>query len=522
MKTNLKHTIAALLAMLAAGCTKNATDDINFAQPTGGKSIYTMSVGGEKSGDATTPDTRAEMGDDRVYRWSAADKVGFYATVTGTTTPVLDNIRLVGVNATPVTRTDFDGELSREQIERFDAETRYDYYSYYPYDAATAGFPNITVNMSASRTITPDVFDNGCLMIARTTDRGPVTWLEVDGTDVLQRFGEKIGFSYEHVFSYIELYLACNLMSQRITRIVITDNGGGVLAGDCTVDLRTGAVSMTNTSSTLTLDIEGGMDVLDGRLYIPVPAADLSSHSFRITLTTEHGNSVTMDLPRGANFQKGKIHKLALKVPFLINFSGVGSSGRAPKQFTFKGYNFSSNGNPEMISNNNQFRFEAVNSAASGAFYYEGGDITKDNAARGTLTLPAINVANTAGRSDIPVKVEILGNGEAVTEGTLNTHRLFFYQPVTAGYDSYLQPGSLNDSNFGTILAGYESAPGSYDDTQISSTGNKVVNLTSEKPSLALHYIGNFVSITFGGRIINHGHLFQVKLIPDYTEPGFE
>lgn len=530
MRRNYMKLLAIAAVVLAAGCAENAVDGVNPFE--GAADGYTLSVGGEKAGENggekdAAPDageekasTRAELGGDGIYRWSPADRVGMFVAPAGGTTPILDNVRLTGINAGPTTRTDFEGELTRDQIEQFTEDATYDYYSYYPYDASvgSSGMPKVTISLPAVRSVSPDVFGPGCLMVAHATGKGPITWLDGGG----QRFGEKISFSYDHVFAYAELYLACNLMSQRITRIKITDNGGGVLAGDFEVDMATGDYTAANASNVLTLDVEGGMDVLDGRLYIPIPAADLSSHTFTVELTTEHGNSVSMELSRGVNFQRGKVHKLALKVPFLINFNGIDGAVYDPGsgRFSWKGYRFGSNGRPER-RNNDQFRFEAVNRAASGAFYYDGGDVSKDNDIRGTLTLPAMNVINTAGRADIPVKVEILGNGEAVVEGTLNTRRRFYFQAVEAEYDSYLQIKSTEDQDFGYVLGEYNA--GSYDEPMPTDSGDMRAYLTEGKPALAMQYVGNFVSITFYARVVSHGHLFQVKLVPMYDdpEPGF-
>lgn len=509
--------VGLLIAAAVTACTKGTDEGkvLPGNEPAGG---YPISVGaGENS-------TRAELGDDMVFRWSAPDRVGFYMVPHGGVTPIASNVRLTSVNKTPERVADFEGEMTRTQVSQVaDKNDRFDYYSYYPYDAnvSAGSFPNMTFSLSSVRTVKPDTFGAGCVMIASATDKTPVTYLE----DGVQRFGERLSFTYSHVFSYVELYLACNLMSQRIVKIKITDKNGGVLAGDCKVDMTTGAYTMSNTSSTVTLNIDGGMDVLDGVIYLPIPAADLRSHQFSFELTTEHGNTVVMgekmhsDAPAetiyGGNFQKAKIHKLGLKVPFHLKFAGMGSSHSFTgknNDFTFKNYTFGGNGKPTI--DGDRINFYAASNRTGLLNIASGGDIDKNNDGRGDLRLPKMNVKNTAGRDDIPVQIQMVGNTEGVSDGakpgSYPTYGRYYFVAVNEEFSSYLNITSAESSGY-NYIKGVQSAFG-YTAQEYSDSGTKYAYVTGANPCVVMHYVGNFI----GANIKNQGHIYEIKLVPKY------
>ncbi len=316
MRNIVRYGLGVFAAVLLAGCSYDGEDTAVAGLEPGGESggSYSFSI------NAGQGSTRAELGTDGIFRWSPLDEVGFYMVPAGTSAPSASNVKLKNVNLSPSASADFDGEMKEWQMPHSNAG-KYDYYSYYPYTEDTGStFPYVKVTLPATRTVRPNELDPNAVMVAdKVSYREPVTWLDANG---VQRFGEKAGFSYSHVFSYAKIFLACNLMSpQRITQMKITDNGGAALSGDCSVDITTGDYTMSNTSSSVTINIEGGFDITDGYIYVPMPVADLSSHTFTIELTTDQGASVTMTLNKGVDFQRAQVHKLGLLVPFYVDFT---------------------------------------------------------------------------------------------------------------------------------------------------------------------------------------------------------
>ena len=366
---------------------------------------FGISVGGASY---SAPATRAEY-DGVTYRWTPGDRVGFYMVPEGGSTPVVSNARLKSVNTAASQVADFEGELMERDIEQISSDGKYDYYSYYPYDAAAdAGFPNVAFNIPGEMTLTPDVFpvEYGFMVANReTTADGekPLTWIEQSTGQ--QRFGKYVGFEYRHVFAYLEVYLSLNLMSQPINKVVVTCTDGSLMSGTANINLQTGAVSFSSGSPSITVNIAGdGLNIWEDngvkytKVWIPINP-ELTGKRFRFDFysAVDARNTHAVEVWGGPLVQ-GMKHKAGFKIPFHVIFTGITSVGSGTS-FSYKGYSFGRKSSRVAISQSGV----ELNSN------FFAGDNSTD---RGHLRTPALNLANTDGRTSIPVRMGVYAWGD--------------------------------------------------------------------------------------------------------------
>lgn len=392
----LAGAVAVLLTAAACSDKFEEAAGVDGGQTTG--KTFNVSVGADSGSTAT----RAEY-DGATYRWSPGDRVGFYMVPAGGGAPIVSNARFTGTNVAAAATADFEGELSEASLSQVSSSSAYDYYSYFPYNANAggAGFPNVAFTIPNSITLTPDVFpvEYGFMVGGRQTSSAsekPVSWLE--GGE--QKLGKHIGFSYKHVFAYLQVYLKLNLMTQDINRIVVTCTDGDAMSGTAHVNIETGAMTFVASSNSITVNIAGGLNVDEdpgkGYIWIPVNPA-LAGKTFKLEFYTVGGNMIDQTIT-GGDLRPGMKHKAGFRLPFHMSFGSLNSAGVSNNTFSYLGYMF----------------------GCSSSYFSTGGDYVELSAYflasskdsdRGSLRSPALNLTNTDGLSSIPVKLSVDANG---------------------------------------------------------------------------------------------------------------
>ena len=272
-------------------------------------------------GDAGTEDpaTRAFLNTSNgFYDWTPGDKVGLTIVPTATpNTPFLHNLLLTADCSAQTYHTTFTGTFNMTNATAMTGK-KYDYYSYFPYNASLPNtFPNIQFQIPGTMVVQPNVFDpNLAPMVAdRKLNENPIIYL--DGS---QTSGNFLHFNYKHLMSYAAIEMDCRLMSQQVTSITITNNNGTQLWGTYSYNMTTGTGAYSGGSSTITVNITGGLTVGGGNiLYIPMPPVNMSGQSFTFqfnTATTTPCKYINKTI-QGVNFQRGVIHHLRI-APYAV------------------------------------------------------------------------------------------------------------------------------------------------------------------------------------------------------------
>lgn len=435
---------------ILSGCAENGGfddvvpgggDERRFGVTVGGETVDkpdvenatgTRAESWDSSGGDMAGGTRAEYDPGAAgaeYLWSPGDEVGLFMVPTGGSEPVVANSPLRSLNTVPQRYAEFDGELTGEEIGRIDPAVKYDYYSYYPYSAAAsatfeAGAPKVTFAMPAAIDVAPGVFpvEYGFMYATpELTPAGerPLTWLE----NGQQRFGEKVGFGYNHAFAWLEVSLALNLMSQPVTQIVVTC-ADGAMSGVANVNLRNGAMEFAaGSSNSLTVNIEGGMDIRSATdydsIWIPINPA-LANRNFTFEFRSAAGASSVLTRQGGA-LQAGMKHKAAMKVPFRVNFAGI--VGRndtyGGDNITHWGYSFWKSGvntAPNMkglVGNSEDFNPFKVDGDCRVIYFAPA--VGMFSGTSGELEAPEFKLVNSLGLTDVRVKVTFAASGNAVS-----------------------------------------------------------------------------------------------------------
>ena len=305
-----------IMTALCLSCGKEEfTSETHNPDPNPDSGVYMVTVAaGYGEAQSEEPSTRTTFNfSDGVYYWDPGDQVGLFATLYGMTSPVLSNILMNGTHTQQVANTTFTGTLTAAHVGALSSTNRYDYYSYFPYNGSIGTFPNISFSIPSSLNVTPNTFKPTNMdipMVAEPKiDQPSIIYLDGSGMDPDQM----IHLDYKHVMSYAAIEMDCNLTSQQITTIRITNQNGAQLWGNYNYNMLTGSGSYSGGSSVLTINIPGGLTVGGGDiLYIPMPVVNMSGHTmlFEFNPGSASGNAYVNKTIYGANFQKGHIHRL--------------------------------------------------------------------------------------------------------------------------------------------------------------------------------------------------------------------
>lgn len=440
--------LAAGIALLAAGCSGEKINETPSVPKTGGEGangVRTISVGGESSAQ----ETRVTYDDGVTYKWTPGDRMGFYMVDAANNEVIVSNARFKSMNTAPAVSADFEGEVSETSLSKVSADRKYDYYSYYPYNAnaGSAGFPNVAFSIPNEITLSPDVFPTqyGFMVggrVATADGEKPVSWLQ-DGE---QQLGKRVSFQYKHVFAFLEVHLRLNLMSQPINKIVVTCTDGA-MSGTAHVNLETGAMSFVSSSNSITVNLTGtGIDAAAGRIWIPINPA-LAGKQFRFDFYTTGGNMVDRTITGGA-LAAGMKHKAGFRLPFHINFDRLKADGLEgkTKAFKYQEYDFNANGDCKL-----------------------GEDHVKLNN-DGYVILPVLTRTNTDGRTTIPVKLAIYAAGGGAV---LDANREMYYNVV----------GESSTSVPDTYKMVF---PWGYYEYALKDSGNTKLELSASAPRIGL------------------------------------
>jgi hypothetical protein len=413
-KINIHKWPVVFAVAIFAACSYGGDDSLPApGEPgRGTEKEYGIKVGASSG----LPETRASY-DGVTYKWGTSERIGMYMLPAGTTaSPIFGNVSLVSTNESASTVTDFKGSITGTQMSLIGPAAKYDYYSYYPYDAANdeVTFPNVRFEIPATLDLTPDVFPvKYGFMVADKVSTGnserPISYIE--GGE--QQFGKNVEFRYKHAFAYLEVYLALNLMSQPVNKIVITSPAGTSISGMANIDITTGKIGFPSGSNTLTVNIinSNGLDIWQGangveynRIWIPINP-DLADKQFTFEFFSAQGASSTVTMA-GGTLKAGMKHKVAMKVPFHVNFVDINPrpDDWSPNWsfINHKGYGFR--------------RWE-VNMAHRGGGLifnpFSGGTIVFDNS-DGVLFTPEIKTVNSLGLTGVRVKVTYSASGNAI------------------------------------------------------------------------------------------------------------
>ncbi len=343
---------------------------------------------------------------DAYYYWTPGDEVGMSVTETGASSTIAHNVRMTGNIPDKILNTTFTGNFTQAQIEAMSKDGKYDYYSYFPYQSGggDAAYPKVRFSIPSRITLTPNqITATYAPMVAIPhLDTWPITYLDGGG----QVYSETIRFKFRHVMSFLALGMECNLLSQPITSVTITATGTN-LSGELDVDITDGTAVWATGANTLTIDIDGGMEVGDV-IFVPMLPGDLTAQTLTIRFDTADGrtgyigaypvNSNMADVTvGGGGLERGKTHSLQVKVPFRVNFNetytladaGLSGSGPAGSPFTYKDYTFKRSVLTDIMTDYMSFRTSSYPNTA-------------------VLVAPSIDTRTASGRNNIPVQLRIL------------------------------------------------------------------------------------------------------------------
>ncbi len=312
--------IAAALAALSVSCSMDKPEipqikkeDHEPGGDVSGSYSFSIAAGAEDNG------TRAYLDPaDYRYYWTMNDQVGLTISPAGSLSPaslIAADIRMTSDHSgeDPVPHTTFSGPITQEQIYILTSDELYDYYSYFPYDARTGGtFPNIEFGIPPTLYLTPNGFDpRYAPMVSEVqSDLPPVVYLVGQGFEQ----GELVHFDYMHLLSYAAIEMDVRLFPEKVNSIKITSSGTP-LWGTYVYDMSEAeaADGYTGGGNTITISISGGLTVGSGTvLYVPMPPGDMSNENMTFEFSGPGANSYITKTIKGANFQRGKIHKLLI------------------------------------------------------------------------------------------------------------------------------------------------------------------------------------------------------------------
>ncbi len=332
--------LTAAIGFVMASCTK--------PEPTE-ESTYSFSIGAEKEA-GNTDETRVEFIDGLMH-WSVGDNVEIHILNAGAFgTPmdkITEGIPMTGLHREPVRATTFAGKLTYSTISKLNPNNLYDYVTTY-----SGGAYSLEAYYAGSSTNSRDFYFLYCIptifitpknqfnpqnvfMLAHTFNVPPTTWLE----NRIQKFGERITFTYKHVFAYLRVKIEENLSGKAIEQIQVTSTSAhnnltyAALSGhfQYNIDRNSGAVrslgytSINGLSGRVTADcnIDGGINSGD-YIYIPIPEktiinspySGITGLQFRFLFKYNDYVTKTIDLTTNEikTLEAGKIYDISFRL----------------------------------------------------------------------------------------------------------------------------------------------------------------------------------------------------------------
>lgn len=253
------------------------------------------------------------------YYWANGDMIGLFATDNNYALR-LSNIKMVNNNhATQQQFTSFDGKLTTPQYESMPEGTYY-YAAYYPYqqnatlNPSTFSLSGLTLPTVQNVTsVGADGFRSDCdFMLTQPVSAGTVAAIEPAD---IQFSGVK---GFQHLFSAVRMHVSDDEMGgEKIRSLTLTAPEDVALTGDFEVNLWTRAVTFTNPSNSVTVNIPSGMGNLESGnncVWAIINPIDLSTERMVLTVTTESGYQYTYTFD-GEAYRAGSFHNLDFKIP---------------------------------------------------------------------------------------------------------------------------------------------------------------------------------------------------------------
>lgn len=193
MKTNFKSFALAVAVLLGMGACSNELDE-QLQQTEGQPLTFNFSI---HNGATTKTTTNPE---DRMTTWSSGDEVGLFVykkdAVIGTAEPIHANVKVK-----------YDGSKWTAESPVVAGE-EYDFYAYYPYQAAASDPTKVALSAKADQSQEADYNLSDVMAAPKTT---------VSGSDT------ELNLTFNHVFSLVEIQVSGDLVKAAPAKVVLTN-----------------------------------------------------------------------------------------------------------------------------------------------------------------------------------------------------------------------------------------------------------------------------------------------------------
>lgn len=193
MKTNFKSFALAAAVLLGMGACSNELDE-QLQQAEGQPLTFNFSI---HNGAVTKTTTNPE---DRMTTWSSGDEVGLFVykkdAVIGTAEPIHANVKVK-----------YDGSKWTAESPVVAGE-EYDFYAYYPYQAAASDPTQVALSAKADQSQEADYNLSDVMAAPKTT---------VSGNDT------ELNLTFNHVFSLVEIQVSGDLVKAAPAKVVLTN-----------------------------------------------------------------------------------------------------------------------------------------------------------------------------------------------------------------------------------------------------------------------------------------------------------
>lgn len=250
---------ALVAALLAVGCTNELMDDSIEQNKTPENGIILTLNGTAQSEASRIIVDGSKSNGEYIVKWRNDDAIGIFSA-DGTT---INNVKAaettISSGAHKTATFDTDTAVAAEFGDEL--------YVYYPYNsAATLSGSKLSFNLPAEQ-----VMDNRTVQY----DWGNYAY-SYDKTTV----GENgnVDFTLEHPLAYVKVYVSVSedFANHSLCGVELVDlNGVAKLSGDATIDMESGELSLTNTSSRVKLNVthytESALDKTYGYWLVTAP-----------------------------------------------------------------------------------------------------------------------------------------------------------------------------------------------------------------------------------------------------------
>ncbi|MBP3426356.1 MAG: hypothetical protein J6K81_06535 [Rikenellaceae bacterium] len=337
MKRLNRILIVMACAVALAGCRNDYDEDWGTANPDKPQNNignltpdqendgvhFSMAVRTQGS-DATQEEfdaqgsTRTVMDDVQIYYWLVGDKIGFSAVGANDMQQKFGNVKMVNNKDGQRQATIFDGVLDTTDYKKMTDDQRYHYTAYYPYqqDAVCETDANgvLTIRNLQLRS-EQNVMQVGTKGFPVDCDF-MVTRPVVGGTVVTASVND-FGLEFEHLFAAVRLSIAEDDVSEgeKVTKITLTAPEGTPLTGKFEVNTSTMAVTFTEPSNSVTVNIPEGLGVgSDVCVWAIINPVDLTGKELTMTVTTKSGLYYNYTFP-AKSYTRGVLHPIAFEIP---------------------------------------------------------------------------------------------------------------------------------------------------------------------------------------------------------------